>query len=147
MALGSAILFAMSVQGGRWWTIGEVAEVGPFGTKRCFANGDCEPSGMSWLGASDRWVRTGMGTWAAGLMCTLLLVVLAAALAAKRMPRLVAKTAMVSIVTALIVGVLFVATYPGGDLGESSLARGALLFVVAIALGAIAAIRVLRTPT
>ena len=108
MALGSALLFAMSVQGGRWWTIGEVAEVGPFGTKRCFAGGDCESAGMNWLGASDRWMRTGMGTWAAGLICTFTLVVLAAGLAAKRMPRLVAKTVMVSIVTAAIVGTLFV---------------------------------------
>ncbi len=144
LALGSAILFAMSVQGGRWWTIGEAAEVGPFGAKRCFENG-CEPAGMQWLGASDRWIRFGMATWAAGLMCTLMLIILASAIAAKRVPKLVAKTVLVSIVTAVIAGGVYVAQFPGADLGESSLARGVLMFAIAIALGAVAAIQVLRT--
>jgi hypothetical protein len=52
---------------------------------------------------------------------------------------------IVSIATALIAGTFFVTHYPGGELGESTMGRGALLFVVAIVLGVVAAIRVVRT--
>ena len=143
IALVSALAFAMSVQGGRWWTIGDAAEVGPFGAKRCF-DGDCVPAGMQWLGASDRWVRFGMATWAAGLLCAAMLVVLAAALAAKRIPRLVAKSTAVALGTAMIVGAVFAAQYPGADLAESSFGRGTYFYAVAIVLGAVATVTVLR---
>jgi len=144
IALVSALAFAMSVQGGRWWTIGDVAEVGPFGTNRCFG-GECEPAPMLWLGASDRWVRFGTATGAAGLLCGVLLIVVAAALAAKRIPRLVAKSVAVSLATAVIAGSVFVVQYPGAHLAESSFGRGVLLYAIAIALGAFVAVSVLRT--
>jgi len=141
LALLSASAFSMSVQGGRWWVIGE-AEIGPFGAKRCF-EGSCVPAGLSWLGAGERWIRFGMATWAAGLIAALVLVVMAARLAVRRVPRLAAKTALVAIATATITGGVFFAQFPGDY--DSEPARGVLLFGIAIVLGAASAIQVLRT--
>lgn len=142
LALGACIAFGMSVWGGRWWLIGET-EVGPYAAKRCFEGG-CEPAGLGWLGGGDRWMRTGMGAWAGGLISAFLLVVLAAGLAAKRTPRLVARTTLVAIATALVAGALFVAQFPGESFPTAELARGALLFVLAIVGGVAAAVLVLR---
>ncbi len=142
-ALLSAIAFAMSVQGGRWWAM-EGVEVGPFGTRRCFS-GSCSSTGLSWLGGSERWMRTGIATWAAGLLAVAVLVVIAGAIAAKRAPRLAAKLAVMTIATAAIAGGLFVAQFPSAYAPAAELARGVWLFIAAIVLGAVAAISVLRT--
>jgi hypothetical protein len=143
LALASGIAFAMSVQGGRWWLIGE-AEIGPFGAKRCGGDG-CMPAGLNWLGVGDRWMRIGMGTWAAGLISAFTLVVMSARLAVKAIPRLAAKTVLVSITTAAITGVLFAVKFPRGEFPTAELGRGAYLFIAAIALGGAAAVVVLGT--
>lgn len=83
-----------------------------------------------------------MATWAASLVSMAVLVVLAAGLAAKRVPRLVAKLTLSSIATATLVGALFAAKFPGVD--GSSVDRGLPLYGVAIALGVAASILTLR---
>ncbi len=140
LALLSAAAFAMSVEGGRWWTIGD-AEIGPFGAHRCF-DGTCVPAGLAWLGTGERWIRIGMATWAAGLLSALVLIVLSARAAARVVPRLAAKTALVSIATASVCGTVFFAQFPKQFPAEA--ARGTLEFVLAIVLGVFASISVLR---
>jgi len=142
LALGAACAFAFSVQLGRWWTIGDV-EIGPFGSRHCFGTGDCKLAGLAWVGGGDRWMRLGMATWAGGLVTTFMLVVMSARLAANKVPKLVAKSVLVSIATASLAGTVFVATFPGVQ--GASIARGAWLFVVGIALALTAAIWVLRS--
>jgi len=141
LALLAGIAFAISVQGGQWWVIDE-STVGPFGGRRCF-DGTCDPAGLAWIGAGDRWMRIGIATWTAGMIALFVLVVLAAAVAAKRVPRLAAKTALVAIATAMVVGGLFFAQFPS-DRFPSSIGRGVWVFVIAIVLGSAAAISVLR---
>ena len=143
VALCACVAFAMSVQGGRWWAIGDSTEIGPFGAKRCFDDG-CVPTGLNWLGAGERWMRIGMGTWAAGLISAFVLVVMSAALAAKRIPKLAAKTVLVSVITAGLAGGLFVMQFPRAEFAAAELSHGAFLFIAAIALGAASAILVLR---
>jgi hypothetical protein len=142
LALVAASAFAVSVWAGRWWSIGDVA-IGPFGSKQCFG-GDCRPTKLTWVGGSTSWIRMGMATWAGGLMSMLVLMIVAAAVAAKRVPRLAARTALVAIVTAVVSGIAFIALYPGVD--GSGVDRGLYLFVGAVVLGVAAAIGVLRTP-
>ncbi|MEO8706753.1 MAG: hypothetical protein ABI867_42395 [Kofleriaceae bacterium] len=139
LALVAGIAFASSVQGGHWWVIGG-SEIGPFGATRCEG---CGPAGLSWLGAGEQWIRFGVATWAAGMIAMVVLLVLAAAVAAKRVPRLVAKMTLVAIVTAVITGAIFFAKFPR-DVFPADIARGIWLFVIAIVLGSAAAIMVLR---
>ncbi len=147
VALCACVAFAMSVQGGRWWVIGDT-EIGPFGAKRCFADGagsiTCIPAKLNWLGAGERWMRIGMGTWAGGLISAFVLVVMSAAIAAKRIPRLVAKLVLVSVVTAGLAGGLFAMQFPRTEFAAAELGRGAFLMIAAIALGIASAILVLR---
>jgi hypothetical protein len=140
LALIAASAFALSVQAGRWWAIGEV-EIGPFGTRNPFTGvGD-----LSWAGGSARWVRFGAATWAGGLISMFVLLVLAGAVAAKRVPRLAARTALVSIGTAALVGVAFLMSRPDNGL-PFVVARGTFLFVVAVLAGVGVAVHVLRAP-
>ena len=143
LALLAGIAFAISVQRGPWWAIGE-AEVGPFGAQRC-GGGTCAPAGLAWLGGGERWIRIGMATWAAGMIALVLLVVMAAAIAAKRVPRLVAKTVLVSIATAGCTGGALFAMFPGDEFPAATIQRGVWLFAIAIVLGTTSAIMVLRT--
>jgi hypothetical protein len=140
LALVAATAFAISVQTGRWWSVGDV-EIGPFGSKHCF-DGDCRPAGLTWVGGTSRWARTGMGTWAGGLLSAIVLAVMAAAIASRRVPVLAAKTALVSIATTLVAGTLFIVQYPGVQ--GAGVDRGIPIFIGAIVLGAIVAILVLR---
>lgn len=140
LALAAATAFAISVQTGRWWSVGDV-EIGPFGSKHCF-DGDCRPASLSWVGGTSRWARTGMGTWAGGILSALVLAVMAAAVASRRVPKLAAKTALVSIATTLVAGALFIAQYPGVQ--GAGVDRGIPIFAAAIVLGAIVALLVLR---
>ena len=140
LALLSASAFALAVQGGRWWAVLNV-EIGPFGSRRCFAD-ECGPAGLSWIGAGDGWIRLGMATWAAGLISMAILVVLSAAVAGGKLPRLIAKMATSAMVTAALVGALFVAKFPGVD--GVAVARGIPLFGAAIVLGLAATILTLR---
>jgi hypothetical protein len=71
------------------------------------------------------------------------LIVVAAAVAARRTPRLAAKTALVAIATAALAGAGFVASRPTGGL-PFELGRGIALFGLAVIAGALAAAGVLR---
>jgi hypothetical protein len=140
-ALVASAAFALSVQGGKWWSVGGVA-IGPLGSRHCFG-GECRSSGLGWIGGTDRWVRTGVGAWAAALLAMLLLLMVAAAVAAGRVPKLVAKSALVAIGTAAITGTLFVVQFPDADV-DVHMDRGLLLFVVGIVAGVAAGVLVLR---
>ncbi|MCW5804809.1 MAG: hypothetical protein KIT31_20735 [Deltaproteobacteria bacterium] len=143
LALVAAIAFALSVQGGRWWSVEGFAEIGPFGGRQRF-NGDWRPTGLTWVGATDRWMRLGVATWAGGLLSTLMLVVLAGTVASKRVPRLLAKSTLVAIGTAAVAGTWFFVSYPGVE--GATIDRGTLLFPVALLCGAAGAIAVVRAP-
>jgi hypothetical protein len=138
--VGAAAMALSSIE--PWWLAGETA-IGPFGTHHCFG-GDCQSTGLSWLGGTDIWLRSAVATRAAAIIACALLVLLAGALAAKRVPRLVARTTMVALSAAIIVGVYFVWKYPspGGD----HMGLGAALYTAGIVFGAIAAILVYRMP-
>jgi hypothetical protein len=141
LALLAAVAFALSVWAGRWWSIGDV-EIGPFGSKQCFGGGDCRPTSLTWIGGSERWMRMGMATWAGGLIAMLVLLITAAGVAAKRIPRLAARTALVAIATVTITGVLFIMQFPGVD--GAQVDRGLWLWLAGILLGSIAAVGVVR---
>lgn len=142
IAVLAAAAFAISVQAGRWWSVdaGGV-EIGPFGGQSCFG-GDCRSAGLGWTGGSERWMRTGVGAGAAGLISMLTLLIVAAGVAARRVPRLAAKVALVSVATATVTGALFVAQFPGVQ--GAVVGRGLSLFGAAIVLGATACVAVLR---
>lgn len=116
-------------------------EIGPFGSYRCFG-GECKGAGLGWVGGSERWMRTGTGVWAAGLLSMLLLLVVGAAVAAGRVPRTAVKMALVSIGAAAVTGALFVIQFPG--LEGAHVDRGIPLFGAAIALGAASCVAALR---
>jgi hypothetical protein len=138
VALVAASAFALSVQGGRWWSIGDVA-IGPFGSHSPFGGA----GNLSWTGGSARWQRFGVATGAAGLIAMFALVVVAGALAAGRVPRLAARTALVAIATAALVACGFLAARP--DL-PFAVDVGVPLFAAAVVVGAGAAIAVARAP-
>lgn len=140
IALLAAAAFAISVWAGRWWSI-ESVEIGPFRSRQCFG-GECRPTNLTWIGGTERWMRMGMATWAGGLISMLVLVITAAGVAAKRIPRLAAKTALVAIATVALTGALFVMQYPGVD--GATVDRGLWLWLAGILLGGIAAVSVVR---
>lgn len=140
LALAAAVALAMCVQGTRWWSVEDIG-VGPFGSTNCFG-GTCKRVGLTWLGGSERWARTGMGAGAACLISTFVLVIVAAAAASRRIPRLAARTALVSLATAAVTGGLFIAQFPGGT--KAAVDRGVYLFVAGLVVGVIAAVAVLR---
>ena len=138
--VGAAALALSSIE--PWWLAGE-ATIGPFGTHHCFG-GDCQSTGLSWLGASDLWMRSAIATRAAAIIATILLVVLAGALAARRVPKLVAKTVLSAWACAVIAGGYFFAKFP--PLGGESVAIGPLLFAGGLVVALVAAVLVLRLP-
>jgi hypothetical protein len=140
LALLAASAFALSVQAGRWWTIGDV-EIGPFGSLSPFGG----PGSLSWAGGGARWERFGVATGAAGLIAMLVLVVVAGAVAAHRIPKLAARTALVAIATAAFAAAGFLATRPENGL-PFALGRGVVLFAAAVVLGVAAAVLALRAP-
>ena len=152
LALASSCAFATSVQLGAWWTSGAV-EIGPFGSRWC-SGGECRAAGLRWLDGSELWLRGAIATGAAGLVATLFLVALAGATAAGPKPnatelnyvaRLAAKASLAALATAIVVGAWFVIGFPGA--GDAHLDRGAILYALAIPLGAIAAVQALRWKT
>jgi hypothetical protein len=139
LSLAAASAFALSVQGGRWWSIGEVA-IGPFGSHSPFGGG----GDLSWTGGGARWQRFGIAAGAGGLIAMFVLIVVAGALAAGRVPRLAARTALVAIATAALAAAGFIAARPAGmPLAPD---RGVALLAAAIVVGVVAAIAVLRAP-
>ena len=140
LALVAAIAFALSVQAGDWWHAGEVA-IGPFGAHHCFG-GDCRTTGLGWLGGDDLWMRSAVATRVAGLVAMFVLVIIAGAVAAKRVPRLFARITVVSLATAAVCGTYFYVRFPGVE--GAALGFGVPLYALAIAVGAAAAIITLR---
>src|SRR5262249_12517864 len=106
-ALVGAAGFALSVQCGRRSSVGDLA-IGRLGARIPFGG----VGGCSWAGGSARWERCGTATFAAGMIAMFVLIVVAGALAAKRTSRLAAKTAVVAIATAVLVGTAFVVARP-----------------------------------
>lgn len=140
LALAAASAFALSTQGGRWWSIGDVS-IGPFGARSPFGGaGD-----LSWAGGSARWARFGIATGAGGLIAMFVLLVLAGGVAANRAPRLAAKTALAAIAAAGLAAIGFVVARPENGL-PFALDRGVVLFAVAVVAGVLGAIGVLRAP-
>lgn len=135
-ALFAAAALAISVQAGRWWSIGDF-EIGPIGSKSQFRG----PGGLAM--GSARWVRFGVATWAGGMIAMLVLVVVAAAAAANRVARLAAMTSLVAIATATLAATGFVVARPSAMPFETD--RGLLLFVLGIAAGAFAAVLAVRS--
>lgn len=134
LAIAAATLFLLSVQGGRWWSLGGV-HVGPFGAQHCFG-GDCRATGLGWLGDA-RWLRIGTATWAAGLIATASLLAFAAGVASKREARLLSKLAAVSVATAAVAGGSFFMLAPTISTTDIRVfERGIFLFVGAVVLGA-----------
>lgn len=118
-------------------------EIGPRSTTQCFG-AECKPTDLGWIGGGDRFIRTGVAAWAGGLIAGFVLLILAAGVASKRVPKLAAKTALVAIVTALVAGVGFIVQFPGVD--GAAMDLGLAWFAGAVVLGAAAAIAVLRAP-
>jgi hypothetical protein len=139
-SLAAAFAFALAVEGGRWWSISDIA-IGPLGARSPFGG----LGGFSWAGGSARWERFGYATAAAGLIAMFVLIVVAGALAAGRLPRLAARTAVVAIATAALVGTAFFVARPENGL-PFAVDRGAWLFAGGVVVGAIAAAGVLRSP-
>lgn len=142
LALASACALAVSVWVGAWWTVGEW-NVGPFGARGCMG-GDCGLRGLSWLDGGDLWMRSAIATGVAGVIAMFLAVAVAGALAAKRVPKLIARSYLASLATALVVGAFFFVKFPGLGGSEQHLGFGAPLYVVGIAIGAVAGIMVQR---
>ncbi|MBV8759948.1 MAG: hypothetical protein JO257_21840 [Deltaproteobacteria bacterium] len=138
--VGAAALALSSIE--PWWYAGE-ATIGPYGTHHCFG-GDCQSTGLTWLGGTDLWMRTAIATRAAAILATIILVVLAGALAAGRVPKLVAKTVLSTALCAVLAGGYFVAKFP--PLGGESIGVGPILFAGGLVAALVAAVLVLRLP-
>jgi hypothetical protein len=145
VALAAAACFALSVQGGRWWTVGEHS-IGPVTTTQCWERG-CETGGLQWTEGSDAWQRAGYATWAAGMVAMVVMLALAGALAAKQRGMRAAQIAVVATMTAIVAGALFQQLRPTGQMVTGiALGRGSFLFAVAIVAALGAAIATLRAP-
>jgi hypothetical protein len=134
----SATLFAISVWLGNWWTVGGL-EIGPFGAHECFS-GDCRPTSIA--GAPELWQRCGTAVWAGGLLSMILLLAVAGALAAKRVPKTLAKSSLTAIATTAITGAYFIVKLPAPT--GMTVGNGVYMFVVAVVLAFVTPIRVLK---
>ena len=139
LGLAAACAFALAVQTA-WWSVAEVT-IGPFGSRHCFG-GECRETGLAWLGGTDLWMRSGIAARAGGYISMFVLVVLAGSVAAKRVPLLIARATLVSIITATACAVYFIARFPG--LANASVGAGVFLFGGAVLAGVAAAVVVLR---
>ncbi len=140
MLVASAAAFALSVGGGRWWSVGDSFLVGPLGAQQCSGD-DCVPAAF-WLDAGPRFERAATATAAAGFVAMVVALVLAGALAAGRAPRLLWKMMVTSLATAVAAAGLWIASYPG--LPGASIDRGMVLYGGAIAAAA-AALAMMRS--
>ena len=141
LALAGATAFAIAVQAA-WWSAGEVS-IGPFGARHCFG-GECRETGLSWIGGSEMWMRSGVAARAGGYIAMFVLIIVAGALAAKRIPRLMAKASLVAILTATVSAGYFLFAFPG--VNTATIGPGIVLFAIAIGLGVASAIVTLRMP-
>jgi len=141
LALAGATAFAIAVQSA-WWSAGEVS-IGPFGARHCFG-GECRETGLSWIGGTEMWMRAGVAARAGGYIAMFILIIVAGALAAKRIPRLMAKASLVAILTAIASGAYFFVGFPG--VNSATLGAGLVMFAIAIVVGIASAIVTLRMP-
>lgn len=143
LAILAAVAFAISVTAGQWWTIAD-ATVGPFGTRSCMDGFECHSRGLSWTTGSAAWERAAIATGAAGLIATLVLLVVAGAAAAGRTPRVAAMSTIAAMIAAGGAGYFFITGLP--TFAETSIDRGIILFALGLAFGLVAAALVLRSP-
>ncbi|HTR49633.1 MAG TPA: hypothetical protein VMJ10_02935 [Kofleriaceae bacterium] len=142
IGLVGAVALAISVQAGVWWSVGDgTVTIGPFGSHQCFG-GDCGGSGLGWIGGSDLWMRSAIATGVAGALASLLLVALAGACAARRVPRVLARMALSTLAAAVACAAYFVSQFPG--VAGAGVDRGLVLYAIGVVAGAGAAIAVLR---
>jgi hypothetical protein len=141
LALAAALGFSLSVQAIGWWTAGEVA-FGPFGAHDCFG-GECRVTGLAWLGGDELWLRSAVATRVAGYVATAAAIMLAGAVAAKRVPRLVARMLLVALASGVAVGAYFAARCPA--IQTRTLGAGLPVYAGATACALAAAVLVLRT--
>jgi len=145
LALAGACAFAFAVQTA-WWSAGGVT-IGPFGSRHCFG-GECGEGGLAFLGGTDLWMRAGVASRAAGYITMFILIIVAGALAAKRVPTVIARSSLVATLTAMVSGGYFLAAFPAASLGhEESIGPGVYLFVGAVVLAIAAGVFTLRLPT
>ncbi|HEY4243135.1 MAG TPA: hypothetical protein VGM88_25160 [Kofleriaceae bacterium] len=142
VALAGACALGVSVQAGHWWAY-ESFFIGPTGTEIC-SGGDCHPGSLMQIGGSEHWTRTGVAVWAGGLLTLLLLVIIASATAAGRKPRMLSKTAIVSVVATGLAGAWFYASFPGMAGADFAPARGLYLFAAGLVAGAVGAAMIWR---
>jgi hypothetical protein len=140
ISLLAAMIFATAVWAAPWWTNGEVT-IGPFGARHCFG-GACRPAGLSWVGGTDLWMRSAIATGAAGVLAMLTSLGVAAGFAARREPVLVAKMSLVTIACAIACAAYFVMKMP--ELQGTAIGAGLILFAVAIVIGSVTPLAVLR---
>jgi hypothetical protein len=136
----SACCLALSVWAGMWWSVGETG-IGPLGTTMCTDAG-CATRGLAWLRPSEAWLRSANATAGAGVIAMVVVLIVAGAAAARRTPKLAARGCIAAMVTAIAVGIYFIARFPGFQ--GASIDRGAILYFVGTALGLVTAILVLR---
>lgn len=129
LAVVAAGLFAVAVQGGRWWDVGPDVHVGLSATERCFGD-DCAYSTLAWTGGSSTWERLGVATYVGALVSALALVALGGAVAARRTGRLAAAVVTVATLTSTAVAIGFFVMAP--DLPGATLGRGPYLFAGAV---------------
>ncbi|HEX4450589.1 MAG TPA: hypothetical protein VH143_06955 [Kofleriaceae bacterium] len=135
-----AMMFATAVWAAPWWINGEVT-IGPFGARHCFG-GSCRPTGLSWVGGTDLWMRSAIATGAAGVIAMLTSLGVSAGLVARREPVLVAKMSLVTIACAIACAAYFVAKMP--ELQGTAIGAGMILFAAAIVIGSVTPLVVLR---
>jgi hypothetical protein len=140
LALLGAGGFAIAVEGGQWWTVAGVP-IGPFGSVNCF-DGECHATSLEWVGGNSLWLRSATATTAAGLIAMVLLIAMAGTVAARRVPRQLAKLVLVAIATAVACAAWFVTHLP--ELPGTSIDRGLLTFAIAVVVGALSAIRLFK---
>jgi len=87
-------------------------------------------------------MRTAVATWVGSLLTMVLLLGVAGAIAANRMPKLLAKSVLTSLVTTAIAGAYFAIKLP--EMPGTTIGQGLIAFIAACVLGAVTAIRVIR---
>jgi hypothetical protein len=142
LALLAASGFTLAVQS-PWWTVAEV-HVGPFGSRHCFG-GECREAGLAWLteGRGELWMRSAIASRAAGFIAAFALLMLAAGLAAKRVPTLIARGSAAAILTAAATGGYFLAAFPG--IPGATVARGVYMFLAAVLFGVATIVMFIRS--
>ena len=118
LAVACAAAIAISVQAGHWWSIHNMY-VGP-------RSGGPVPA------------QVGAATWAAGMISMVVLLAMAAGLAANRRPALIAKTAIVSLLTAAITGGMLISKVPA--MTDATVDRDLWLFAGGVVVGLATAI-------